>query len=233
MVWGYFAGAVILLALIGMLYVAYRVLRLSSNWWYNATIYARFSRERGDARTETQRLAMGINLLWMGKGDPEALLARFLEWAANDHVRHVAGDRVQGLLETDPWRFFERAAEAVKSGFTEKDERVLEKLGRPIRDELNEIVSDCLIFGEWPFKYWLEHRPSGLEEINIERVKPGEEPKKPPEKPKPKPKPEPKDIVKPEKGPMEIVPMEKQVSRIVPVEDAPAEPVAKPPPDAK
>ena len=70
MVWGYFAGAVILLALIGMLYVAYRVLRLSSNWWYNAAIYARFSRERGDARTETQRLAMGINLLWMGKGDP-------------------------------------------------------------------------------------------------------------------------------------------------------------------
>jgi len=224
----------ILLVVAAILYIAYRALRISGDWGRNAAIYAQFARERGDARTETQRLAMGINLLWMGKGDPKALLARFLEWAANDHIRHVAGDRIKALLETEPWRFFELAAKAAKPGFTERDERVLEQLGRPIRDELNEIASDCLIFGEWPFKYWLEHRPSGLEEINIERVRPDEK-KEAPAKPKPDPElePEPKEVVKPEKGPMDIVPVKKRVIDVVPVKDAPIEPIAKPPPDKK
>jgi len=220
---------VVLLVLGAMTWVAYRVWRVSSDWWYNAALYAQFARERGDARTQTQRLAMGINLLWMGKGDPKALLARFLEWAANDHIRHVAGDRVKALLEAEPWHFFDRVAKAQRAGFAKTDERALEKLGRPIRDELNEIASDCLVFGEWPFKYWLEHRPSGLEEISIERVKPGEEKDEAPAEPEPAPQPEPRDIVKPEDGPMDIVPVKKKVIDVVPVEDAPIEPLAKPP----
>lgn len=218
-----------MLAVCAMLYVAYRVWRLSTDWWYNSALYAQFARERGDARTQTQRLAMGINLLWMGKGDPKALQARFHEWAANDHIRHVAGDRIQALLEADPWLFFERTAAALRAGFTEKDGRVLEMMGRPIRDELNEIASECLIFGEWPFKYWLEHRPSGLEGINIERVRPVEKKEEAPAEPKP----EVKASADAAEEPKDIVPVEKKTSDVVPVEDAPVELLAKLPPDAK
>ncbi len=215
---------VVLLVVAAMLWVAYRVWRVSSDWWYNAALYAQFARERSDARSETQRLAMGVNLLWMGKGDPKALLARFLEWAANDHVRHVAGDRVKALLETEPWRFFEQAAEAIEAGFAEEDEVALEKLGQPIREELNEIASECLIFGEWPFKYWLEHRPSGLEEITIERVKPGEE-----EEAAPSAAEAPEEE---REAPKDIVPVEK-ADELMRKEKARVEPLAKLPPDVR
>ncbi len=216
-----------------MLWVAYRMWRASRDWRYNAVLYAQFSRERGDARTETQRLAMGINLLWMGRGDAGELLARFLEWAVDDHIRHVAGDRIKGLLEGDPWFFFEQAAEAIEVGFAEEDELALEMLGRPIRDELNAIASECLIFGEWPFKYWLEHRPSGLEEINLERVRPVEEKEEAPAEPEPEPKPEPEAAAKVAEEPTDIVPVEKKAGDVVPVEEAPIEPLAKLPPDVK
>jgi hypothetical protein len=225
MAWGYWLGAVILLVVAAMLWVAYRVWRVSSDWWYNASLYAEFTRERSGARTETQRLALGINLLWMGRGDPYELLARFEEWAADDHVRHVAGDRIKALLETDPWLFFDRAREAITAGFSEEDEAELEALGRPIRDELNEIASDCLIFGEWPFKYWLEHRPSGLEEITIERVKATLEEEEAPAKAAEAPEEE-------KKAPRDIVPVEK-ADELMRKEKTRVEPLAKLPPDIK
>lgn len=134
----------------------------SAEKWTRASLMAVFLQERGEARKLARRASLGVNLLWMGFGDPREVFKVWQEFACDDHVRHVAGERFEGLYKT-AWPFFSEALQQRYTGVATEEHGRLKKRGIELRNGIRDVIVNSLTFEEGQFEDWLENRPSGRE----------------------------------------------------------------------